>query len=114
MADRTSRRSARKKKTIRYEWPDELITSTILGRMGKAGMDFRLSKDECVFVRRLDGQPEGKTIFGSGYLLTPEATRRKQACKPHEGHVGDASEEEDAPAVVVRLSQRERDLISQQ
>lgn len=93
------------RRSVRYVWPDELITAPMLGRMGRHGIDFRLSADDCVFVRRLDAQPKGKGVFGAGYLLTPDATRRKLKCQSFD----DCAQQDQT--IVVRLSQRERDLI---
>lgn len=55
----------------KYEYPDYVITSTRMGIFSKYGIDFRIPKEGCHFIRCLDAQKEkGKAIFGSGFLLS--------------------------------------------
>lgn len=56
-----------------YEYPDEVITSAIIGQLSQYGVEFKLKKDDCYFIRKLEHQKEhDKGIFGGGYLISKE------------------------------------------
>ena len=81
-----AKRHARKPVKPRYQYPGSIITSAIVGRMARNGVDFRVYPGDAIFIRQLDAQrPLGKTIFGGGYLLSQkaeaEATRAIEAAK---------------------------------
>lgn len=59
------------KELPKYEYPDEVISSTTIGQLSKNGVDFKLKKEDCYFIRELEQQKEhGKGIFGAGYLIS--------------------------------------------
>lgn len=63
------KRSRKAKKLPRYEYPANVISAALLGKIAK--VDFRLTREECYFVRSLDAQREKqKVIFGGGYLIS--------------------------------------------
>ena len=70
-----------KKKTLpKYEYPTEVLTATMMGYIGKHGIDLKIYKEDCFFIRCLDSQKAvGKCIFGSGYLLSEKAAAEKAA-----------------------------------
>lgn len=61
-------------------FPDEVVTSTILSYFSKYGVDFKVRREETEHIRALDAQREKKqTIFGSGYLISEKAAAKKAA-----------------------------------
>lgn len=69
-----------KKQLPKYSYPPEVITSAIVARWCSHGVDFRLRREDAARIYALDAQlPEGKSIFGSGLLLSDNATRDAEA-----------------------------------
>lgn len=55
----------------KYDYPDNVVTAAMLGRYAKYGVDFKVRRDECTLISKLDAQAEdGKAIFGGGLLLS--------------------------------------------
>lgn len=58
-----------KKELPKYEYPDNIVTAAIAMRWSKYGIEYALSRRDCVRISGLDAQrPEGKSIFGGGVL----------------------------------------------
>lgn len=94
-ADKLNRRRG-KKELPKYEYPDHVITAARAYQYGQHGVDFRVRKQDCRKIHALDAQKEhGKTIFGSGFLLTGKAAAEK------------------AKATYWPLSERERAMIAE-
>lgn len=71
-----------KKQTPKYSYPPQVLRATDLGYLSGHGVDFRVMKEDCFFVRGLDEQrPAGKNIFGGGFLLSESAAARISAAK---------------------------------
>lgn len=52
----------------KYEYPDGVVTSAMLGKWSGYGVDYRENRAE--FVRELESQKDsGRSIYGSGYLV---------------------------------------------
>ena len=82
-----------------YEYPNEVVTSSMVAYLSKYGEELRISKNESVHTRGLDAQKEkGKAIFGSGYLISEKAAAEKAAA-------------EKAAAEKWELSDREREIV---
>ena len=65
---------ATRKELPKYSYPNEVITSAIVARWSKYGIDFRLPVAESVQIEELDAQKEaGKAIYGKGYLISERA-----------------------------------------
>ena len=74
-----------KKELPKYEYPDEVVLSSMLNRYSKYGIDFRVRREESEHVGRLDAQKEsGKTLYGSGYLISEKAAAEKAAAEKWE------------------------------
>lgn len=59
------------KEIPKYEYPDEVILSTTIGKLSKNGVEFKLKKEDCYFIRELEHQKEhDKGLFGAGYLIS--------------------------------------------
>ena len=66
----------------KYAYPDHVVTAAMLQRYSKYGVDFRVLRSECVRISTLDAQRDaGKSVFGSGLLLSSEAAKRKSAAE---------------------------------
>ena len=91
-------RSKESKVMPKYTYPESVLTSSMLSRMCKNGVEFSVKYDECKFIRSLDSQkPQKKTIYGGGLLLGTQATRRKaqaQSQAQAQGYVWGLSEKE--------------------
>ena len=102
-ADKVNRH--KKTKTLpKYSYPPEVVTATMIGYISKYGIDFRIRRGECFFIRSLDSQKAaGKTLFGSGYLLSEKAAAEKAAAEK--------AAAEKAAVEKWRLSDREREIV---
>lgn len=88
----------------KYSYPDEVITSAMVARWSKYGVDFRLSVADSVQIDALDAQKEaGKAIFGKGYLLSERAAAERAAAE--------RAAAERAAALKWELSDREREIV---
>lgn len=78
----------------KYAYPDQLITAAMVQRYSKYGIEYRLEKDEAIFVSRLDAQrAAGKSVYGGGFLTSERAAAERAA------------------AIVWQLSEREREIV---
>lgn len=58
-----------KKEKPKYKYPKNVISAALLGKYSNA--DFKLTREECYYVRALDNQrAAGKSIFGNGFLIS--------------------------------------------
>lgn len=84
----------------KYEYPNEVLTSSMLKYMSKHGIDFRVKRSDCCRVRELDSQKAVKKgIYGTGFLLSEKAAAEKAAAEKDN-------------AIVWELSDREREIIA--
>lgn len=59
----------------KYEYPADVLTASAMGYMAKYGVDFRVEREDALFVRGLDMQKKhGKQIYGG--LYSQQACRR--------------------------------------
>lgn len=66
----------------KYEYPDEIVTAAMAQRWCKYGVEYVLRPEHAEFVRALDAQRNvGKSIFGSGYLLSERAAAERAAAE---------------------------------
>lgn len=111
----------------KYSYPPEVITSAMVARWCERGVDFRLRREDAERISALDAQrAEGKGIYGSGFLLSENATRDAEAAaRETETAVREAEvrraeavlrEDESANAggteYVWELSERERGIVA--
>ena len=88
-----------RKEIPKYSYPDEIITSAMVARWSKYGIDQQFSVIETAPCSALDAQKEeGKAIFGKGYLLSERAAAERAAA-------------ERAAARRWPLSEREREIV---
>ena len=78
-ADRANRKE-KARELPRYIYPPEVVTSTMIGYLSKHGQDLKIKSESCHFIRALESQKKvGKTLFGSGYLISEKAAAEKAA-----------------------------------
>ena len=97
---------AKQHKTLpKYEYPDEVLTATMLCYMAAHGVSLEICADDVHFIRGLDAQKvSGKALFGSGYLLSKKAAAEKAAAEK--------AAAEKAAAEVWELSDREKKIVA--
>ena len=63
-------------------YPDEVVTPAILGKVINRGIEFKIKKEDCVYIKNLDSlKQKGKSIFGGGLLLSERAAAEKAAAE---------------------------------
>lgn len=62
----------------KYEYPPEILTVAMAGRYAQRHVVYKLAADDCVMISKLDAQTaHGKSIFGSGFLLSERAAAER-------------------------------------
>ena len=81
--DTVYRLKAEKTRTMpKYDYPDNVVTAAMLQRYSKYGIDFKVRRDECIAIAKLDAQAEArKAIFGGGLLLSERKAAEKAAAE---------------------------------
>ena len=89
----------------KYRYPDYVVTAAMAKKYARYGIEFKVRKGECEFIRALDAQKEnGKGIYGGGLLLSAKLAREKAAAEKAAAEVINAIEWE--------LSDREREIVA--
>lgn len=100
--------SEAKKQLPKYSYPPEVITSTMVARWCLRGVDFRLRSEDAVRISALDAQRlKGKGIYGSGFLLSENATRDAETAARDAANADGVELE-----YVWELSERERGIVA--
>ena len=108
-ADEVNQR-AQTKQLPKYSYPDHVLTSAAAYRYSQYGVDYRLEKGDCVFIRTMDAQREvGKGCFGGAYLLSDRAAAERAAA---ERAAAERAVIERQNAIQWTLSDRERAIIA--
>lgn len=98
-----------KKQLPKYSYPPEVITSAMVARWCSYGVDFRLRREDAARISALDAQrPDGKAIYGSGFLLSENAAREAETAAREAEMVARKPKMVD----VWELSERERGIIA--
>lgn len=96
-----------------YEYPPEAVTSALLGKYSKYGIDWKIKDESCVMVGALDNQKDaGKAIYGRGLLLSDKVTEenKRASIQAEEEKKKRAGLKENQPTVW-EISEREREII---
>ena len=104
------------RKLPKYDYPDNVVTAAMLKRYSKYGIDFKVRRDECTLIAKLDAQAEAKkAIFGGGLLLTMQKAAEKAAAEKAaaEKAAAEKAAAEKAAAEKWELSERELKLIDE-
>ena len=97
-----------KKQLPVYEYPDEILTITMMGYLARHGTAFRLGTNEACHITKMDEQKlVGKEIFGCGFLLNKKATDRKIKAQ-NEAKNNDTEKNENEEKIIWKLSDREK------
>jgi hypothetical protein len=97
------------KELPKFSYPDEVLTSTMLGYMAAHGTSLEIEAKDVHFIRALDSQKEsGKGLFGSGFLLSEKATSEKAAA---EKAAAEKAAAEKVDTNIWELSDREREIV---
>ena len=79
-AANAERLKATKKTVGNYEYPDEVLTSARAQWMAAHHTPFKVRREDCCFISKLDEQAaQGKDIFGGGLLLSKRAAAERAA-----------------------------------
>ena len=80
-ADAENLRSSVKSMPV-YDYPVHVVTAAQLNFIASHGVSLRIDAKDLFFIRAMDAQrPMGKTLFGSGYLLSEKAAAEKAAAE---------------------------------
>ena len=102
-------REQQKKELPKYSYPDNVITSAMVAKWSRYGIEFRLSVMESQLISELDAQKEyGKAIYGKGYLISERAAAERAAA---ERAAAERAAAERAAAQRWTLSEREREIV---
>ena len=97
-------RAQMKKELPKYSYPDYVITSAMVAKWSKYGIDFEVTRKESTPIDALDEQKEqGKAIFGKGFLLSERAAAERAAAE--------RAAAERAAAERWHLSEREMEIV---
>lgn len=96
------------KELPKYSYPDHVVTSALMQKYARYGIDFKVPRGECVRIGRLDAQrPYKKEIFGYGLLLSDRLAAEKAAA---ERAAREKAAAERANTTVWTLSDREKQI----
>ena len=95
----------------KYEYPAHVMTATRLNAFALSGVPFAVKKTDCCVISKLDAQiAHGKSIFGSGLLLSASAAAEAaKAAKAAEA----AKAAKAAKGIIWELSPRELEIVRQ-
>ena len=66
----------------KYEYPDNVVTAAIMQRYSHYGIDFKVRREDCALISRLNAQRQKKKgIFGGGLLLSERAAAERAAAE---------------------------------
>lgn len=95
--------SKQQKKVIKAKsWPDEIVSSALLSKIVQRGIDFKVTREHCKFVKKLDNASQ--TIFGGGFFLSRKAAAERMAAERMAA--------ERAAAERIELSEEERRIVN--
>lgn len=93
---------------LKYNYPPEVITSAMLGKLVDGDADFRLKAEEVHFIRHLEAQKvHKKTIFGAGFLISAEKAKEKEELEKR----AIEKAKEQGKIIEWELSEKEREIV---
>lgn len=84
----------------KYHYPDNLLSVSDMQIIASGGVEFAVRRDGCSRIRRLDGIPPRKTLFGDHYIMSDDLAKAKAKAKAKADRT-----------IHVSLSEREREII---
>lgn len=105
----------------KHTYPANVLSCALLGKIAEREVDFRVLASECYQVRSVDGlRAVGKSLFGSGYLLSDRAAADKAAAEKAAAEkaaadkaAADKAAAEKAAGMTIQLSERELAIINE-
>ena len=109
-ANRRNQKEAKQNKQLpKYTYPDNVVTSALIGKYVGGGVPLNIRASDCTFIRNLDTQSNSKKrIFGGGLLLSDRAAADRAAA---DRAAAERAAAERAAAIVWQLSEREREIV---
>ena len=101
----------------KYEYPDNVLTATMINALSRNGVDYAIQNGQGEFIRSLDSQRKmKKAIFGGGFLISNTAaeelrTAKEQVIVKQAQKEPAMWEKERERKIIFPLSERERELI---
>jgi len=93
----------------KYEYPNHVITVSKVQKMVENGIEFKVDYSDCSHCSQLDSQKKhGKTLFGSGFLLSEKAAAEKAAA---EKAAAEKAAAENDTKIIWELSPKELQII---
>ena len=86
-----------------YRYPDELLSVSAMQTICRGGIEFSVSRAECLMVKDLDYHPKG-VLFGGHFLISPTKGAEKEAARLR-------AQEAARHAIPIELSDRERRIV---
>ena len=81
-AENVRNEKARTKDLPKYSYPDNVLTAAAAYQYSHYGIDYRLEKGDCLFIRAMDAQQAAaKSVFGGGFLLSENAAAERAAAE---------------------------------
>ena len=84
----------------KFRYPDEVLDVSAMQTICRGGIDFAVSRSECVIIRNLDRHPKNSGLFGDHFLLSAEKGAEKEAARQR-------AQEAARQAIPIELSPRE-------
>ncbi len=72
---------AKKKTVTKYQLPNSVLTAARCQWLAAHGEPFKVRREDCCAITRLDGMPKGKGIFGGALLLSERAAAERAAAE---------------------------------
>lgn len=83
------------KQLPKYEYPYHVLTTAMLQKYARYGVDFKVRRGECEHIRALDSQrPCKKTVYGGGLLLSNVKASERAAAERENAHIWELSDRE--------------------
>lgn len=97
-------RGEKKAELPKYEYPDSILTASMLQKYAKYGVEFEVRSKDCCQISKMDEQSNhGKSIFGCGLLMSDQKAAEKASA--------DKAVADKAKPHVWELSERERKMV---
>ena len=87
-----------------FVYPDNIVTSAILGKIAKRGIELQIRKAACEPIKQSDSAEEqGRALYGGGFIMSDRAAAERAAAE--------RAAAERAAATRLNLSEREKAII---
>ena len=92
-----------------FVYPDNIVTSAILGKIAKRDIELKIRKKACEAIKQSDSAEEqGRALYGGGFIMSDRAAAERAAA---ERAAAERAAAEGAAATRLNLSEREKAII---